>query len=502
MKALTKYQIKSYLSLFVVNILLISNIAFSQQSIDEQKLQTFLGIAEELFVKAQLPGVGMAIVQNNEVVYKGGFGYGDLKEQKPITEHSLFFLGSTTKAFTGFTAARLIEKKKLEWKKPIINYMPDFELSEPYVAKNVNLEDLFTHMTGLSRNDNLWLGKPLTREQVYQQATALPFSHSFREKWAYNNHAYVIIGKTLENVSGSSWESLIENEIFRPLEMNDSYTTHQGFINDVNHVNGYQKDGKTLRAHINSDNIGPAGAISSTPNDISKWLLMMVNQGSYKGKQIIHNKAYNYLVDPKGMSFTDTCSVQYYSIGWGGKKTQGKRTLIHSGAIAGNNARVLFTPESGFGIFIMTNQISDYKDILTDYAESIFLNDTFKRDVERESQLISFNRFIQFQNALLDYGIEPAKTYYNKLKFKNFEKSMNFLGQSLLDAGYMEEALFVFELNTIDNQKSFNAFNSYANALSKNKEKERAINMYKKSIELNSNKDNTSHESLYQLMAN
>jgi CubicO group peptidase (beta-lactamase class C family) len=498
-----KLSIKSKFSslfLFAISFFLISNTTFSQNATTQQKLETFLNIAEDLFEKAQLPGVGMAIVQDGKVLYKGGFGYSDLASKKPITENSLFFLGSTTKAFTGVVAAKLVDENKLAWKKPIINYIKDFTLSEPYVAKNIHLEDLFTHMSGLSRQDDLWLGKPLTRAQVYQQATKLPFAHSFRETWDYNNHAYVIIGKTLETVSGQTWESLIEENIFKPLEMSNSYTTHNGFMKDSNHVTGYQKDGKTMMPHNNSDNIGPAGALSSTPNDISKWLLMLVNKGLYKDKRIISEKEYDYLMNPKGMSFTDTCRVRYYSIGWGGKRTYGKRTLIHNGAIAGNNARILFSPDEGFGIFIMTNQISDYKDILTDYAEAIFINNDFKKDSTREDKLISFNRFIQFQNLLLDVGIEAAKTYYNTLSYKNFEKELDHLGHALLDANYIAHALFVFELNSKDHPTSYTALNSYAKALAKNNDTEKAIEIYKRSLQLNSENTNSAKEALEKLM--
>lgn len=480
-----------YSAIIAYFLVFVPVLSFSQTSESKQKLDTFLSVAKDLFQKAELPGAGFSIVYNGESIYNGGFGYSSLEKKTPIDENSLFFIGSTTKAFTGFAAATLVDKEKLAWKKPIIHYLPDFTLSEPYVAQNIHLEDLFTHMSGLSRKDNLWLGKPITREKVYEQTKTLDFSHSFRDEWQYNNHAYVIIGKVLEKVSNTSWESLIENEIFKPLEMNSSYTKHEEFLNDSKHVTGYYRDGKMLQRHINSDNIGPAGAISSTPKDLSKWLKMLVNKGHYKGKQLISEEQYNYLMNPKGMSFTDTCSVKYYAIGWGGKQTHGKRTLIHSGAIAGNNARVLFSPEHGFGIFILTNQISDYKDILTDYAERIFITDDFERDHEREKKLISFNRFIQFQNLLLDYGMEAAKKYHEKLTYKDFEPSMVKLGESLLNAGYTEPALFVFELNVADNPNSIKGNDTYAKALLKNNNKSKAIKILKKLLELDPTNENT-----------
>jgi len=481
-------KISNFLSAFL--FLLANSIFFTpyssycQEADAKEKLNTFLNVAEDLFNKTELPGAGIAIVYEGEVVYKGGFGFADLDKKEPVSEHTLFFIGSTTKAFTGVATAKLVENQLLDWKKPIINYLPDFTLSEPYIAKHIHLEDLFIHMSGLSRKDELWYNKDITREQVYKQTSTLPFAHSFRSTWDYNNHAYVIIGKVMEKVTGKTWESLIQDEIFNPLGMTNSYVRHQDFINYNNHVTGYFGDGKTIRAHISSDNVAPAGAISSTPKDISKWLQMLANQGMFKGEKFISQKEFDYLTKPKGMSFVDTCSVHYYSIGWGGLINEYQRTLRHSGAIAGNNARVSVMPDDGFGIFIMTNQRSDYKDLLTDYAESIFVNGDFKRDVEKENKVISLNRFIQFQNKLLDTGIEVAKAYHATIKYKDFESNMIALGNSLLDAGHIESAVFVLELNVANNSESYLAYDNYAQALFQNNNKDKAIEMYKKSLEL------------------
>lgn len=479
--------LRSKLLLLMVALFFIPSLSYSKDSRSNEKLNTFLKIAEDLFDKAQLPGAGMAIVHQGEVVYTGGFGFVDVEKKEPVDENSLFFIGSTTKAFTGFAAAKLVEQNLFDWKEPIIKYLPEFTLSEPYVAKHINLEDLFTHMSGLAQQDELWLDKDVDREEVYNQTATLPFAHSFRETWSYNNHAYVIISKVMEEVTEETWETIIEDEIFTPLEMTNSQVTYQDFMNSPNHVTGYFGDGKSPRPHSNSDNIAPAGGISSTPKDISKWLQMMARQGENQGEPFLSKKEFDYLTKPKGMSFVDTCSVQYYSIGWGGLMESMSRTLRHNGAIAGNNARVSVMPDDGFGIFIMTNQRSEYKDILTDYAEHIFVKGDFERDYERESKMISLNRFIQFQNTLLDYGLDAAKAYHSTLQFKDFEGYMLELGNSLLQAGYLEPALFVFELNVSDNPSSFEAYQKYGEALLKDRKEKEAIEAYEKALELNPN---------------
>ncbi|MEM9835603.1 MAG: serine hydrolase [Bacteroidota bacterium] len=480
--------------------LLVPTSGYSRDSLAYVKLHYFLEIAEDLFKKAEIPGAGMAIVYNGEIMHTGGFGYLNVEQSRPVTDSTLFIIGSTTKAFTGLAAAKMVEKGLLDWKRPIIHYLPEFTLSEPYVAQHINLEDLFTHMSGLAAKDELWLGKNISREAVYQQTATLPFAHSFRSSWGYNNHAYVIIGKVIETVAGKSWEEIIQEEILVPLKMNNTQLTHADFLQNADHVTGYFGDGKTVKPHINTDNIAPAGGISSTPKDMAKWIQMLANSGQGQDKPLLTKDAYDYLTTPKRMSFTDTCSVRYYSIGWGGSMTAGDRTLRHNGAMAGNNARVSVMPDDGFGIFIMTNQRSDYKDILTDYGESIFVHGDFQRDTKREAKLINLNRFFQFQNKLLDFGIEEARAYHATLAYKDFEANMIALGQSLLTAGYSPMALFVFELTAADHPNSYLAHYHYGRALALNKEKTKAVAAFKKALAINPAAE-TVKEALKQLLS-
>ena len=456
----------------------------------EEKRAYFLELASSLQEQAEVPGVGIALVYEGRIQFTGGFGFSNLETKAPVTKNTLFMIGSTTKAFTGVVAAKQVEHGLLDWKTPIRHYLPNFKLSEPYIAKNVTMEDALIHMTGLARRDDLWKGKAISREEVFKQVETIPFEHSFRGTWDYNNHMYVVVGKVLETLAQQSWENLVEEAIFKPLGMTNSHTTFKAFIEDPKHAIGYEQDGQTIKPHINIDNIGPAGSISSTPEDASKWLSMLVNQGRFEDTILLQPKEFEYLTSPKGMSLIDTCTVRYYSVGWGANITKGKKYLRHSGAIAGQNAVVLVMPEDGFGIFVMTNQRSDYKDILVDYAEQIFVKNNFERDWEKEDRLRSNTFYIRFQNTLLEEGLDQAKALYDTFKYKNFEDQMNQLGYYLMEKEEMEKALLVFELNVKEHQNSANAYDSYGEALLKVKNKEAAIKMYKKSLMLDPTNEN------------
>lgn len=489
MKNFKVFTILSMIMLGMV-IMAISQTKTTIPKSPEEKLAYFLELAEKLRTDLEVPGVGIALVNNNEIIHTGGLGFSDISKKTPVSKNTLFAIGSTTKAFTGVAAAKLAEQGKLDWRKPIINYIPDFKLKEEYVARHMNLEDAFIHMTGLERRDDLWKGKPLTRKEVFDQVKSINLKYGLREMWSYNNHMYVVAGVVLENISGKTWEQLIENEIFSRLEMNNSYTSFQQFNADPQRSTGYQYDAKTIEPHINTDNIGPAGGISSTPKDIANWLKMMVNKGVYNDEVFLQPKEYDYLTTPKRMSLEDACKVRYYSIGWGANQTEGKRYLRHSGGIAGQNAEVLVKPDEGFGIFIMTNQISDYKNLLADYAENIFLYDNYERDTTRESWLINDTYLQRFSNVLMENGIQAAENYHANYPRKILEQQMNAYGYGLMGMDKMGEALAVFQLTIKDYPNSSNAYDSLGECYFNLKKYTLAKENYQKSLTLDASNKN------------
>lgn len=374
-------------SLVLIVFVFLFPLLLSAQKTTEEKLRYFLTLADSIREKSHTPGVGLAIVHQNKVIYTGGLGLRNRAKKIAVDEKTLFAIGSNTKAFTGVIAAKLVEEGKLKWKDPIIKHLPEFKLAEDYVSRNVTIEDALTHMTGLGRHDTLWNGKDISREEILEQLQYLSFHGSLRSEWQYNNLMYLVVGMALENIAGKSWGQLIQEEIFDPLGMNNSYTDYQGFMNCSQKSIGYRRDGFSPIAHKNTDNIGPAGSISSTPQDVAKWLELFVNKGKYQGKSFLRPETYEYLTGPKTMGYTDPCTIQYYAIGWGGWNREGKKDLGHGGAIDGQEAFVGIMPEDGFGVFIMTNHNTDLKYLLGRYATNIFVKDEYTRDFSEEAKL-------------------------------------------------------------------------------------------------------------------
>ncbi|WP_394750203.1 serine hydrolase [Spongiimicrobium salis] len=457
----------------------------------EEKLQYFLQIADAVRVQANIPGVGISIVYDNEILYTGGLGVRDRTKNLPVTENTVFSIGSNTKAFTGLLSTKLVTRKMLDWNTPLKSYIPELELKEPYVTDHVTMADALRHRTGLGRQDNVWKYKNLSRGQLLKSLKTLDFAHGFRETYDYNNFMYVVAGIAQERITGKSWETLIREEIFSPLKMKNSYTTDQEFWQAKERALGYQKDGSTLATPVHLSGIAPSGAISSTPKDMAKWLQMLVDGGRFDGKEYLTPEEYNYMLTPhEDISIRNGNELWFYYTGLGGFSKNGKRNVGAEGSIDGQNSRLSMLLDDGFGIFIMTNQVSDYKRLLTTYAENIFVKNDYNRNWEWEKILAGSPDFKKFKHYLLEAGIDKARGFHQSLPEKHFETQMNYLGYELLRDNKLDKALFVFTLNTLDNPKSSNAFDSLGEAYFMAKDYPKAIQNYQKSLDLDATNNN------------
>lgn len=482
---------KKFLSL-CLSLCLLTNVSFGQNAKSPQeKLDYFLQLADSLRISGKVPGVGIAIVYNKEILYTGGLGFRDVANQIPVDKQTLFSIGSNTKGFTGVMAAKLVDEGLMDWNEPLKTYIPEFELKEEYVSRHVNMADALRHGTGLGRYDEIWKYKSLSREELLSQLKELDFADRFRTSYGYNNLMYTVVGVAQERATGKSWETLMLEEILRPLKMDNSYASFEEFMNSDQRALGYKADGKTKEISVDVTSVAPTGAISSTPEDIANWLTMLLNEGAFGGKEFLSKAAYDYVMMPgDNVGFRAPDEFWYYNAGIGGYYKQGKRTLGHNGAIDGMNSRMALKPDDGFGIFIMTNQISSYKELLTEYAEKIFLENDFSRNPDAELGLRLNAEFADFAMTLDNEGISAAKEIYASMNPLYLEGGMNTLGYQLMNEGKMEKAFYVLKQNTESHPESANAFDSLGEYYFKVKNYRAALSHYQKSLELDKENKN------------
>lgn len=182
----------------------------------------FSQFVERSMAEWDVPGLALSIVYDDMIIFQGGFGYRDVEKNLAVTSKTLFAIGSCTKSFTAMAIGMLVDEGKLEWNKPLIEYMPDFRLYDQYATLHVTPCDLLCHRTGIPRYDIFLLLSPLTRQQVCEKMRYLEPNAGFREVFQYNNLMYVVAGVLLERISSCTWEEFVYNRIFKPLGMEDS----------------------------------------------------------------------------------------------------------------------------------------------------------------------------------------------------------------------------------------------------------------------------------------
>ncbi len=356
--------------------------------------------------------MAMAIFYDHQLLLKKTYGVRNKEEQLPVDNKTLFQIGSMTKAFTGVIGFKLEEQGKINWDEKVLHYLPDFELQDKYATQNARFQDLFTHKIGIDKHYYWMYGPHLQRDEILKKLKYLSFNGSFRENFLYNNQMYVVAGLIEEKVSGKSWDQLIRENIFEPLEMKNSYTRMSEFESYRNNTVSYSPDGNQIIPNVNIDNYNSAGAITSTIDDMTQWLQMLVNKGVLNKKTILNQDQFQRSTMPLTVRYPD--EEVFYGIGW--EINTKKRLVFHNGSTAGQRSILCFNPEKGFGLVVLTNQQSNLTNALMIYAANIFL----EGNPERMADLDKFitNTTKPFDKVEKEYEIKDNSVLK---KIKNME---------------------------------------------------------------------------------
>lgn len=177
---------------------------------------------EQALIDFDIPGIAIGVVANGEVILSKGYGIRDRNNERPVTENTLFAIGSCTKAFTTFVLGTLVDEGLIEWDMPVVNYIPEFRLWDQHANQHITVRDLVTHRSGLPRHDFVWYNSIASREELVSRLQYLEPVCDLREKVYYNSLMYITAGYLAERVTGLSWEDIVSSRIFSPLGMNES----------------------------------------------------------------------------------------------------------------------------------------------------------------------------------------------------------------------------------------------------------------------------------------
>ncbi len=344
-----------------------------------KKLDKLRKYVNEVLKDSKVPGLAMGVVKDGKVIFAEGFGYRDREQKLPVTTKTLFAIGSCTKAFTTMAIGMLVDEGKVEWDKPVRNYLPAFELKDEYITANMTVRDLVTHRSGLPRHDGLWYGSPLTRKELFDRLKYLDFSAGFREKYQYNNLMYMTAGYLVGQVTNSTWEEFIAERIFKPLGMTNSNFSVEVSQQAADFAQPYRvKDEKVEKIPFrNIDEMGPAGSINSCVDDMLKWIQFHLDKGKVAEKLLVaeaemRNMHTPYMHISSPMESNER-SHSNYGLGWGIAMYRGHKLVQHGGGIDGFVTSTSFLPFDNIGVFVVNNAASSISSHVSSYAIDLLL---------------------------------------------------------------------------------------------------------------------------------
>ncbi len=313
----------------------------------------------------EAPGLAIAVVRNDSVIFAKGFGVREIGKPDPVTPNTVFAIGSTSKAFTVGLLGMLVDEKRIAWDDRVTKYLPSFELFDSYATRDLTIRDLLTHRSGLPRGDRVWSNSGYSRAEVLRRVRFLEPSWPFRSRYGYQNIMFLAAGTVAESVESKSWDDLVSERIFRPLGMRRSVTSTILLPSMTDVATPHEKlGGKTTAVEWqNIDNIGPAGSINSSVTDMAQWIRLQLGQGTYQGKKLLEPttvkemhtaQMHQRLSEEDEKNYPETHLLSN-GLGWAIRDYRGMKVVSHGGSIRGMRAQVVLVPERKLGVVVLTN---------------------------------------------------------------------------------------------------------------------------------------------------
>ncbi|MGA9773314.1 MAG: serine hydrolase [Blastocatellia bacterium] len=314
----------------------------------------------------EVPGLAIAIIKNDRIVFAKGYGVRELGKAATVDERTLFAIGSSSKAFTAASIAMLIDEGKLKWDDPATRYLPGFQLYDPYATRELTVRDLLSHRSGLERGDLLWYATAYDRNEVLRRIRYLKPTWSLRAHFGYQNIMFLAAGQIVPSITGKNWDDFVRERIFTPLGMTATSTSIKALASSNNVAAPHAKiDNKVeVVPWRNIDNIGPAGSINSNVIDMAQWVRLQLGGGVYQNQRLLSSGAIKEMHSSQTIiPLEGAMEVLYpeahfmtYGMGWFLSDYRGRKIVEHGGAIDGMRAEVAMMPEEKLGVVILTNK--------------------------------------------------------------------------------------------------------------------------------------------------
>jgi len=374
----------------------------------------FDAFVEKMRKDWSIPGIAIAIIQGDEITVSKGYGLRQWDRSEPVTEDTLFGVASITKTFIAGAIATLVDEGKLDWDDPIIKHLPDFQLQDPWITKNITIRDCLSHRSGIASYYDIWEELPgLSEKEALTRFKYLGQSKPFRSGVEYNNLAFIVLGQVIEKHTGQHWSDYIRKALWNPMEAPDAYGQPDEFVPAENIVptgDGWSntaalgfdavppsinvatphvfwepfynkqfsfddREFDNTISHFHSSAIDASQSVFASIGTMAKWANLLLNSGKLNGKQIISTKTMAAMqrmnsIRKSGKWFINQTNGQPieeieagflrrrstgFGLGLELSEYKGHNLFGHSGGELGYGSLMIIDPNEKFAVVVMVN---------------------------------------------------------------------------------------------------------------------------------------------------
>ncbi len=313
----------------------------------------------------EVPGLAIAVVKDDSVVWARGFGVRELGRPDRVDEHTTFVAASTTKAFTAALMGMLVDSQRVRWDDPVTRHLPWFQLYDPYATREMTVRDLLSHRGGLTRADGTWYASGRSRTDIVRAMRFHPPRWSFRSRYGYQNVMFLTAGEVIAAVSGRSWDDVIRERLLVPLGMTHATTTVRDLPGMDNVAMPHARVERRMVAvpWRNVDNVAAAGSLNASVFAMAQWVRLNLGRGMYGGRRLVSEAVIREMQtahtvitsNARTDSIWPDVHLRAYGLGWSLNDYRGRKVVSHGGALDGMRSHVAMLPEERLGVVVMAN---------------------------------------------------------------------------------------------------------------------------------------------------
>lgn len=319
-------------------------------------------LGENVLERTGIPGLAIAVIHDGQTVYARGFGVRAIGRPEAVDAETVFLLASVSKPVGATVVATQVDAGRVRWDSPVRDFLPWFEMGDPWVSNHVTIGDLYAHRSGLPDHagddlEDIGFG----RRAVLERLSLLP-KGDFRADYAYTNFGLTAGAEAVAAAAGTDWASLSETALYTPLGMTSTSSRHVDYMMQSNRAASHVVEGVgyAISDRRQPDAQSPAGGVSSSAHDMARWMALVLGRGTVRGVQVISEDALVPALSAqmiRGTQMNITARPGAYGFGFNvDTRLTGRVMLSHSGAFAlGASTSVVMVPDLDLGIIVLTN---------------------------------------------------------------------------------------------------------------------------------------------------